>query len=210
MAMTIHQMRIFWAVSQAKSYTKASKMLGLAQPSLSQQISKLEDELGSKLFDRVAGKIELTEAGKFLYSKTEKILANIEETEEGLKEFSQKTRGVIKVGMLSSVARNILPPSVKIFSKLFPNVEINVLEVAPAEAIDLLYARQLNVAVVAVDSIAASNLSFFSNEVFSDPYVLAVPKNLNLSSIKNINELDKKEESILRSTILFEFGSQHK
>ena len=38
-----------------------------------------------------------------------------------------------------------------------------------------------------------SNLSFFSNEVFSDPYVLAVPKNLNLSSIKNINELDKKE-----------------
>ncbi len=210
MAMTIHQMRIFWAVSQAKSYTKASKMLGLAQPSLSQQISKLEDELGSKLFDRVAGKIELTEAGKFLYSKTEKILANIEETEEGLKEFSQKTRGVIKVGMLSSVARNILPPSVKIFSKIFPNVEINVLEVAPAEAIDLLYARQLNVAVVAVDSIAASNLSFFSNEVFSDPYVLAVPKNLNLSSIKNINELDKKEESILRSTILFEFGSQHK
>ncbi|MBF95887.1 MAG: Hydrogen peroxide-inducible genes activator [Alphaproteobacteria bacterium MarineAlpha9_Bin4] len=210
MAMTIHQMKIFWAVSQAKSYTKASKMLGLAQPSLSQQISKLEDELGSKLFDRVAGKIQLTEAGKFLYSKAEMILANIEETEEGLKEFSQKTRGVIKVGMLSSVARNILPPSVKIFSKVYPNIEINVLEVAPAEAIDLLYARQLNVAVVAVDSIAASNLSFFTKEVFSDPYVLATPKNLNLNSIKNINNLDKKKESILRSTILFEFGSQHK
>ena len=45
MAMTVHQMRIFWAVSQAKSYTKASKILGLAQPSLSQQIAKLEDEL---------------------------------------------------------------------------------------------------------------------------------------------------------------------
>ena len=52
MAMTIHQLRIFWAVAQAKSYTKASKMLGLAQPSLSQQISKLEEEVGSRLFNR--------------------------------------------------------------------------------------------------------------------------------------------------------------
>ena len=104
MAMTIHQMRIFWAVSQAQSYTKASKMLGLAQPSLSQQISKLEDELGSKLFERNAGKINLTEAGQFLYSKTETILANIEETEEGLKEFSEN-QGCYKNGMLSSVAK---------------------------------------------------------------------------------------------------------
>ena len=80
--------------------------------------------------------------------------------------------------MLSSVARNILPSTVKLFSKLLPNIQINVLEVAPAEAIDLLYARQLNVAVVAADSMAASNLSFVTNEVFSDPYVLAVPKSI--------------------------------
>ena len=86
--------------------------------------------------------------------------------------------------MLSSVARNILPPTVRIFSKLFPNIQINVLEVAPAEAIDLLYARQLNIAVVAADSIAAANLSFIANEVFSDPYVLAVPKFINLALLK--------------------------
>ena len=83
-----------------------------------------------------------------------------------MKEFSENTRGVIKIGMLSSVARNILPPSVKIFSRIFPNIEINVMEVAPAEAIDLLYARQLNVAVVAADSVAAANLSFLHYEVF--------------------------------------------
>ena len=210
MSMTIHQMRIFWAVSQAKSYTKASKILGLAQPSLSQQIAKLEDELGSKLFNRIAGKIQLTDAGQFLHAKAENILANFEETEEGLKEFSQNTRGIIKVGMLSSVARNILPSTVKIFSKLLPNIQINVLEVAPAEAIDLLYARQLNVAVVAADSVAAANLSFVTNEVFSDPYVLAVPKSINLSTINSIQDLGKEEKSILKSTILFEFGSQHK
>ena len=112
--------------------------------------------------------------------------------------------------MLSSVARNILPSTVKLFSKLLPNIQINVLEVAPAEAIDLLYARQLNVAVVAADSIAAANLSFVTHEVFSDPYVLAVPKSINLSTINSIQDLEKEKQSILKSTILFEFGSQHK
>lgn len=210
MAMTIHQLKIFWAVAQAKSYTKASKMLGLAQPSLSQQISKLEEELGTRLFDRGFGKIQLTDAGKFLYSKSETIIAKIEEAETGLREFSKNIRGAIKVGMLSSVARNVLPATMKIFSKTLPDVEINVLEVAPAEAIDLLYARQLNVAVVAADSIAAANVSFSSFDIFSDPYVLATPNDITLESIKTVSELNPEQSKILKSTISFEFGSQHK
>ena len=210
MAMTLHQLKIFWAVAQAKSYTKASKILGLAQPSLSQQISKLEDELGSKLFDRGFSKINLTDAGEYLCTKAEQILESIEEAEEGLKEFSKNTRGILKVGMLSSVARNILPATMQLFSNILPNIEINVLEVTPAEAIDLLYARQLNVAVVAEDSLAASNLSFAKKELFTDPYVLAVPKNLNLEKITYFKDLNQKQQNIVSSSIVFEFGSQHK
>ena len=210
MAMTIHQLKIFWAVAQAKSYTKASKMLGLAQPSLSQQISKLEDELKTKLFNRSSSRIQLTDSGTFLYSKAELILASVEETEEGLKQFSGNTRGTIKVGMLSSVARNVLPATMKLFSKKLPNIEINVLEVSPAEAIDLLYARQLNVAVVAADSIAASNVSFSSKDIFTDPYVLAVPKKIDLDNITSFKDLKQEDKEIISSTILFEFGSLYK
>ena len=210
MAMTIHQLRIFWAVAQAKSYTKASKMLGLAQPSLSQQISKLEEVAGSRLFNRGFSQIQLTDTGNYLYAKAEEVIANIEETEEGLKQFANNTRGVLKIGMLSSVARNLLPPSMKLFYSDFPDVEINVLEVPPAEAIDLLYARQLNIAVVAADSIAAANLSFASKEIYSDPYVLAVPNNISLDKVDRIDQLTAKEKEILDSSIIFEFGNQHK
>ena len=210
MAMTIHQLRIFWAVAQAKSYTKASKMLGLAQPSLSQQISKLEEEAGSRLFNRGFSQIQLTDTGDYLYTRAEEIIASIEETEEGLKQFSKNTRGVLKVGMLSSVARNILPPTMRLFYSDLPDIEINVLEVAPAEAIDLLYARQLNIAVVAEDSIAASNLSFASTEVYTDPYVLAVPTKINLGKIDTIKQLKIKEREVMNSSIIFEFGNQHK
>jgi LysR family transcriptional regulator, transcription activator of glutamate synthase operon len=210
MAMTIHQLRIFWAVAQAKSYTKASKMLGLAQPSLSQQISKLEEEVGSRLFNRGFSQIQLTDTGDYLYTKAEEIIASIEETEEELKQFSKNTRGVLKIGMLSSVARNILPPTMKLFYSDMPDIEINVLEVAPAEAIDLLYARQLNIAVVAEDSIAASNLSFASTEIYTDPYVLAVPTKINLEKIDTIKQLNFKEREVMNSSIIFEFGNQHK
>ena len=182
-------MRIFGQYLKLSHILRRQKILGLAQP-LSQQIAKLEDELGSKLFNRVAGKIQLTDAGQFLYAKAENILANFEETEEGLKEFSQKTRGIIKVGMLSSVARNILPSTVKFF---FYQIYKSMFLRLSAEAIDLLYARQLNVAVVAADSIAAANLSFVTNEVFSDPYVLAVPKSINLSTINSIKDLAKRK-----------------
>ncbi|MAJ24271.1 MAG: hypothetical protein CMP36_02030 [Rickettsiales bacterium] len=210
MAMTLHQLKIFWAVAQAKSYTKASKILGLAQPSLSQQISKLEEDLGSRLFNRGFSKIDLTDAGAYLCSRAEQIIASIEETEEGIKEFSKNTRGILKVGMLSSVARNLLPTTMQIFSKILPNIEINVLEVTPAEAIDLLYARQLSVAVVAEDSLAASNLSFSKKEIFSDPYVLAVPRQLDLHKIDSFTDLNQNNQNILSSNIVFEFGSQHK
>lgn len=210
MAMTIHQLRIFWAVAQAKSYTKASKMLGLAQPSLSQQISKLEDDLGTKLFNRASSKIQLTDAGVFLHKKAELILASFEETEEGIKQYAKNTKGVIKVGMLSSVARNVLPSTMKIFSKKLPDIEINVIEVTPIEAIDLLYARQLNIAVVAADSIAASNVSFYTKEIFSDPYVFATPKNILLDKLDHFDDLDKEHKKIISSSIVFEFGSQHK
>ena len=50
----------------------------------------------------------------------------------------------------------------------------------------------------------------FTHEVFSDPYVLAVPKDINLSKVNSIQDLGSEEKSILKSTILFEFGSQHK
>ena len=60
--MTLHQLRIFWAVAHAATLTQAAKQLGLTQPSLSQQLSKLEESVGAKLFDRSGNQMTLTDA----------------------------------------------------------------------------------------------------------------------------------------------------
>lgn len=208
---TFHQLRIFWTVAQASSFTKASKILGLAQPSLSQQIAKLEEEVGTQLFRRGKTNMSLTDAGTFLQHRAETILSGVEETMVGLRQYGSGQRGLISIGLLSSVARNLLPAVAQRLYKDFPNIELNILEVAPAEAIDLLYGRQLSVAVLAEESIAQTRLSFSKYELFSDPYVLAVPKNIDLSKVINLSDLKNKESiNIMNNVIQFEFGNQHK
>ena len=209
--MTLHQLRIFWAVAHAKSFTKASKLLGLAQPSLSQQISKLEKDVGAQLFNRDRNQMNLTDAGTFLARKTELILSSVEEAVVGLKEFSEGSRGVIAVGALSSIARNLIPNAVHRLAAIFPDVELDIHETAPAEALDLLYGRRLNIAMLATDSIASSSSSFHQTSIVTDPYVLAVPRGIDLSKIENVEkDLEIPERTVINSTIQFNFGSQHK
>ena len=209
--MTLHQLRIFWAVAHAKSFTKASKLLGLAQPSLSQQISKLEKDVGAQLFNRDRNQMNLTDAGNFLVRKAELILSSVEEVTVGLKEFSEGSRGVIAVGALSSIARNLIPSAVHRLGAIFPDVELDIHETAPAEALDLLYGRRLKIAMLATDSIASSSSSFHQTSIVTDPYVLAVPRGIDLSKIENVEkDLAIPERTVINSTIQFNFGSQHK
>ena len=209
--MTLHQLRIFWAVAHAKSFTKASKLLGLAQPSLSQQISKLEKDVGAQLFNRDRNQMNLTDAGNFLVRKAELILSSVEEVTVGLKEFSEGSRGVIAVGALSSIARNLIPSAVHRLTAIFPDVELDIHETAPAEALDLLYGRRLKIAMLATDSIASSSSSFHQTSIVTDPYVLAVPRGIDLSKIENVEkDLATPERTVINSTIQFNFGSQHK
>lgn len=211
MPATLIQLRAFWAAANARSFTKASKQLGITQVTISQHVAKLEEETGVQLLTRGRGQVELTDAGTFLMRRTERILGAFDEAMAGVGQFAQGTRGVLSIGLLSSVARNLLPEAMRRFAETYPKVEIDILEVSPAEAIDLLYARRLSVGVVASDSIASSNLSFAQTELFVDPYVLAVPEELDLSRVGDpAADLDEADFATLCNTIRFEFGNQHK
>jgi DNA-binding transcriptional LysR family regulator len=183
----------------------------LAQPSLSQQISKLEKDVGAQLFNRDRNQMNLTDAGNFLVRKAELILSSVEEVTVGLKEFSEGSRGVIAVGALSSIARNLIPSAVHRLAAIFPDVELDIHETAPAEALDLLYGRRLKIAMLATDSIASSSSSFHQTSIVTDPYVLAVPRGIDLSKIENVEkDLATPERTVINSTIQFNFGNQHK
>lgn len=208
--MTLHQLRIFWAVAHAESLTKASKQLGLAQPSLSQQLAKLESSVSVQLFDRSRNQMELTDAGRFLLRKAELILEGVDEAIVGLEKFGKGTRGVIALGGLNSIARVVVPEAFRIVADRLPDLELDIHELAPAEALELLYGRRINIALLASNSIAKSSSSFQQIDVLTDPYVLAAPSGLDLSGIADPDkELSKADRKIVNSCIQFNFGTQH-
>ncbi len=207
---TLNQLRIFLAVAHSRSLTQAAKILDQTQPSLSQHIAKLEDAIGQLLFQRGRGQLELTDAGTFLLRRAEIIMAEVDEAVRGLADHAKGVRGVLSVGMLSSIARNLLPDVQARMGETFPDVELDVHEVAPAEALEMLYTRRLTVAVVSAGSIASSSLSFTQTPVFSDPYVLAVPRGLDLAGVTDPEfQLDPDERRLLNSVVQFTFGSTY-
>src|SRR5262249_46074314 len=111
--MTLHQLRIFLAVAQAATLTRASKQLGLAQPSLSKQLSALEENVGARLFARAQKRMVLTDAGRLLLFHAQRVIRGIDEAEAGLREFTTGKRAVIRIAGLNSVIKAIVPDALQ-------------------------------------------------------------------------------------------------
>jgi DNA-binding transcriptional LysR family regulator len=206
--MTLHQLRIFLAVAQSATLTRASKQLGLAQPSLSQQLARLEESVGTRLFDR-GNRMELTDAGRVLLRHAQSIVKEINEAEAGLREFAAGKRAIIRVAGLNSVVKALLPDALKRCGGMRAGLEVDIHEAAPAEVLEMLYSRQADIGLIAADSVAQSSIGFRQVPIVEDPYVFAVPKAVRLATIKNIDAAPESVAHVLNSTIEFNFGTQH-
>lgn len=207
---TVHQLRIFWAVSHSATMTKAAKQLGMAQPSMSQQLAKLEATIGTKLFHRRSGELTLTEAGSFLMPRAEHVLRAMRELEDGLSRFSGGNSVTIRIAGLNSVLRVLLPAVVDEMRGRFPDADFDIQESAPGDTLDMLYGRRINIGLLAVSSIARDAVGFVQVPVVEDPLVLVVPERLDLDGIQDPDrDLTPDDLALLNSTIQFVFGTQH-
>ncbi|QQR38520.1 LysR family transcriptional regulator [Devosia rhizoryzae] len=207
--LTLHQLRIFWAVAHSETLTKAAKQLGLAQPSLSQQLSKLEANIGTLLFHRRSNEMELTEAGQFLLPKVEQVLRLISELEDGLAQFSGGERLTLRIAGINSVLRVLVPLAVSHMQERYPGLDFDLQESSPTEILDLLYSRRVNVGLLATNSVAQAIVGFVQVPLLEDPHVLVVPENLVLDGIADPQrELPPKQWAMLNRSIQFIFGSQ--
>ena len=207
--MTLHQLRIFLAVAQSATLTRASKQLGLAQPSLSQQLARLEESVGTRLFDRGRNRMELTDAGRVLLRHAQSILKEINEAEAGLREFAAGKRSIIRIAGLNSVIKALLPDALKRCGGTGSGLEIDIHEAAPGEVLDMLYSRQADIGLIAADSVAQSSIGFRQVPVVEDPYVFAVPKAIDLGAIWDLDAAPADASRVLNCCIQFNFGTQH-
>ncbi len=206
---TLHQLRIFWAVAHSETLTRAAKHLGLAQPSLSQQLAKLEGTVGALLFRRHATEMTLTEAGKFLLPRAEQILRHMQDLEDGLTRFSSGQRVTLRLAGINSVLRVLLPDAVAAVQARFPDAEFDIQESAPADILEMLYSRRVSIGLLAANSVAEAGIGFVQVPLVEDPYVLVVPESLELDGIADPARLPPAAAATLNRSIQFIFGTQH-
>src|SRR5215475_9446971 len=101
--MELHQLRYFVAVSQTGNFSRAAERCHVSQPSLSQQILKLEKRLGQPLFNRLGRRAVLTDAGRLLLDRAMGILATIEDAERRLRAGAELHGGRLSIGALPTI-----------------------------------------------------------------------------------------------------------
>src|SRR5256714_13442418 len=108
--MEIHQLRYFCALAETGSFSRAAEQSHVSQPSLSQQILKLEDELGARLFDRLGRSVRLTELGKTFLPRAHAVLRELEAAKGDVVEGKEFIGGGVTTQSPLALARHGLPP----------------------------------------------------------------------------------------------------
>lgn len=203
--MELHQLRYFVAVAELGSFTRAAEKCDVAQPSLSQQIIKLEKELRHPLFERLGRTIRLTDAGRALYDHAVGVLAGIDEIRDRVTAATDPNRGTVAVGAIPTIAPYLLPPLLKSFAKKFPKATLTLHENLTDAVIRSCLAGEVDVGVIA--SPVANDL-LHSEPLFTEPLLLAMPASHRLVKKRTVALDDLAEEPFVLMSELHCLGDQ--
>ena len=187
--MELHQLRYFCAVAETGSFSRAAEQSHVAQPSLSQQIIKLEEELGARLFDRLGRSVRLTELGKIFLPRARAVLRELEAAKGDVVERKDFVGGPVTVGVIPTVGPYFLPRVLTSFSRKFPQVRFTVVEEITPVLLDRLRAGAIDVAILA--------LPIRGHEFETKPLLAALPKNHRLAKRTALSLRDLRSEPFL-------------
>ena len=197
--MEMHQLTYFESVSRHLHFTRAAEELNVAQPSVSQQIRKLENELGAPLFHRMKRHVTLTEAGKTFLPHARAVLQRLEEARIEVQELSGLRKGTLAVGAPPSVGTHLLPKALAAFSKRHPGIALSFREAGSRTLVSLLEEGELDLAVV-IQPIRHPALE--TQPLIEEELLLTVPRKHHLATDSearvNLAQLSQEPFVLLR------------
>ncbi len=170
--MEMCQIRYFLAVARHRSFTRAAEHEHVAQPSLSQQVRKLEDELGGRLFDRLGRKIALTPLGEKFFDHARRVLEEVEGARHEVAELLGLRSGRVSVGAIPTVAPYLLPRVLPVFRRNFPHIKLTVREDLTSALVEQLTQGELDLALL---SLPVGRGSLVCERLVREPMFLVAP-----------------------------------
>ncbi|MFS0722589.1 LysR family transcriptional regulator [Paenibacillus sp. 1P07SE] len=154
--MELRQLQYVVQIAADKNFSRAAEKLHIAQPSLSQQLAKLEKELGQQLFRRTTNSVELTHAGDVFVAKASVILDAVEQLKQEMDDLGQMRRGRLVVGSLPITGSHILPIVLPLFQERYPEIEIVLLEDTTTRLEQLTSSGQTDLSLLALPLLDSS------------------------------------------------------
>ncbi len=192
--MEIHQLRYFVAVADEGNFSRAAAKVRVAQPSLSQQIRKLEAEVGQPLFDRLPRSVVLTEAGHCLIDYARQILASIVDARRCVDELKGEVAGELAVGAIPTIAPYVLPGLVRTFQQHYPQVALEIVEDVTERITRRVEAGELDVALA---STCQPSPSLRRESLGTEPLLALVPEGHPLAKKTLVELNDLKSQRFL-------------
>ena len=190
--MLFRQIEYFQAVIETGSFYQAAEKCNVSQSAISQQIIKLEDELGVKLLDRHNRTFSLTPAGEHFYRKSLVIVSDIEQMKRETKRIADRNNAILKVGYYKGYHGNELSEAVAEFSLKYPTVEVSIMVGSHEE---LYRAMENDTVDLVLNDQRRAFSDMYHNEILSDSHMY-----IEISNHNPLSRLDKIEISELKNT----------
>jgi LysR family hydrogen peroxide-inducible transcriptional activator len=192
--MELHQLRYFCAVAETGSFSRAAEQSHVSQPSLSQQIMKLEDELGARLFDRLGRSVRLTETGQTFLPRARTVLRELEAARGDVAEQKDSVGGSVAIGVIPTVAPYFLPERLTWFSRKFPQVRLTVVEEITPLLLDQVRASKVDLAILALP---IRGHEFETFPLLTERLFAALPPDHKLAKRRSLSLKDLRSQPFL-------------
>jgi len=198
--MNTKQLRLFMLIADIKSFSKAAELEALTQPAVTQQIIRLEREIGSVLFKRKNKRIELTKKGRLFYKFAKNMLSMVDSLERELKIIDSTDEGILKIGSSHIPTSQMLYEKIADFKRRYPNAYI-IFELNDTENISYMVENEM-LDIGFVGAVVDSNLNYQS---FSGDELklvasrnLDIPEKITLTQLKELPLIINQKESGVR------------
>jgi DNA-binding transcriptional LysR family regulator len=192
--MDVRQLQYFHEVAKQNSFTKASEILHISQPSLSKMVKSLEDEIGIQLIDRSGKRIQLTDAGEIVFQQAETVLRSLNDLSNSLYDLMNLKRGLIKFGIPPIIGTLFFPQIMKSFRDSYPQIHIQMIEFGAKKMERIVEQGEVDIGVV----LLPVNESKFESIPFAkEKLQVVIPKKHPFSERGFISLGELKDESFI-------------
>ncbi|WP_346034108.1 LysR family transcriptional regulator [Erythrobacter westpacificensis] len=146
--MDLRRIRYFVAVADHLHFGRAADSMNVVAPAVSQQIKRLEEEVGTRLFERRGSSVSLTDAGRQILPECRALIAQAEEVRKTAQAAIAGTSGHIKFGFVDNAICGLLPPLVRTFRAHFPDVELELASLSRLDQLAALESRKIDIGLL--------------------------------------------------------------